>query len=502
MDDKTAKIPSLEQFKESRREREAQSLRSGSMQTKRQLQKKDEKSSKGLFGMKSNKKKSGKAKKQIKRQGEPRREDVNTTRRVSTHSDDERPVKRPHPSQQRDIRYSQVNGEHRRASSDKYSFEHFEQGGGSPQRAGRNTGSRDDRSRYYDHQGPRAEVRGQNTGNRRMPAPETYAKYRNEADKARRPQNGVPRRTDNNAHQRAKDAGRSNKILKKSKPRKPLSPAARKMRNIFAYTAIILVVLVIGAVLSLTVLFKTESITVSSNGKYTAQEIIDASGLVLGENIFTASKSRAASNIEKRYPAIEKADVYSVFPNSINIDITMAKPAYAIEALGGCYIISDKCKVLEIVSTADEMDVPVIEGLSVDGKTAGEYIEFDDEFVSGALEEMFSAFSEYADDKITAVNFAASVDGTASLKFVYDNRIVVYLGIPEHITYKVQTALTIITEKIDVNSARLAGDLDVSLCYDTNKSYFNQYSLISQPQNQNTAPTEPEDTTAATEAYY
>lgn len=500
MDDKTAKIPSLEQFKESRREREAQSLRSGSMQTKRQLQKKDEKSSKGLFGKKSNKKKSGKVKKQVKKQGEPHREDVNTTRRVYTHSDDERSVKRPHPSQQRDINDSQVNGEHRRASSDKYSFERFEQGG-SPQRAGRDIG-RNDRSRYYDHQGPRAEARGQNTVNRRMPAPETYAKYRNEADKARRPQNGVPRRTDNNAHHRAKDAGRSKKIPKKIKPRKPLSPAARKMRNILAYTAIILVVLVIGVVLSLTVLFKTESITVSSNGKYTAREIIDASGLVLGENIFTAPKGRAASNIEKRYPAIEKADVYSVFPNSINIDITMAKPAYAIEALGGCYIISDKCKVLEVVSTADEMDIPVIEGLSVEGKTAGEYIKFDDEFVSGALEEMFSAFSEYADDKITAVNFATSVDGTASLKFVYDNRIVVYLGIPEHITYKVQTALTIITEKIDVNSARLAGDLDVSLCYDTNKSYFNQYSLISQPQNQTTAPTEPEKTTAATEAYY
>lgn len=79
------------------------------------------------------------------------------------------------------------------------------------------------------------------------------------------------------------------------------------------------------------------------------------------------------------------------------------------------------------------------------------------------------------------------------IRYVYDNRIVVYMGIPENITYKMQTAQTIIAEKLDVNGAVLTGELDVSNSFDTKKSYFNQYSLIPE-----VATTEPSSISATT----
>ena len=45
MEDKTAKIPSLKEFKESRKEKDAQRGRSQSMQTKKQMQRSITKSS-------------------------------------------------------------------------------------------------------------------------------------------------------------------------------------------------------------------------------------------------------------------------------------------------------------------------------------------------------------------------------------------------------------------------------------------------------------------------
>ncbi len=287
------------------------------------------------------------------------------------------------------------------------------------------------------------------------------------------------------------------------KQKRPISPRARKFRKTVINAGLCLCVIIIGAVLSLTVLFKTESITVSGNGNIPKNDIINASGLSLGENIFTAPKGRAEERLEKIYPYIAKADVKSVFPNGISIEITMADPACVVEGLGGYYIVSGEGKVLEVSSSTDEVEAPVIEGVNVGGKVAGDFVEFGTTVVGEALKEMFTAFSDLGAEKITAIN-VTSEEEAVELKYVYDNRIVVYLGIPEHITYKVKTAHTIIKEKIDTGGTMIAGDLDVSMCHDSMKSYFNQYTLLAPNSAFATEPetTAPEETVPATEVYY
>lgn len=299
-----------------------------------------------------------------------------------------------------------------------------------------------------------------------------------------------------------KSAGTSSNTAKPAQGKKrPISPKARRFRRTVINIALCLVVLAVGVILSLTVLFKTENITVSGNGNIPKKDIIAVSGLELGGNIFTAPKARAQEKIEKAYPYVQKADVRSVFPNGLSIEITMASPACVVEGLGGYYIVSSEGKVLEVSSTTDEVEAPVIEGINVGGKTPGEYVEFGTTVTGDALKEMFTAFEDLGETKITAVNVSEK-DDAVELKYVYDNRIVVFLGIPEHITYKIQTAHTIIKEKLDVSGTMIAGDLDVSMCYDSMKSYFNQYTLLSPNSNyvteiESTAPTEattaPED---------
>ena len=284
------------------------------------------------------------------------------------------------------------------------------------------------------------------------------------------------RKHTDSAYQRG-EAGAKGRVPQKGK-KKHLSPRARKFRRFVINTALCLVVLVVGVILSLTVMFKTEEIIVSGNGNIPKKDIIAVSGLVTGENIFTAPKKRAAEKLEKTYPYIQNAEIKSVFPNGISIDITMAKPSCIIEGLGGYYIVSGEGKVLEVAATVDEIDAPVIEGVNVGGRIAGDFVDYGTNIIGDALRELFAAFEEFGCTKITAVNVQIK-DEAVELKYVYDNRIVVYLGIPEHITYKVQTAATIIKEKIDTGGTMIAGDLDVSMCHDSMKSYFNHYTLLS-----------------------
>lgn len=293
------------------------------------------------------------------------------------------------------------------------------------------------------------------------------------------------------------------KIYRKKK-KKPLSPFARKVRRVLIYALIVLAILTVGVILSMTVLFKTENIVVNvPDNFYSSEDIISASGLHYQDNIFMVGKSRAESRLEEKFPYIKEAKVYAVIPDTINIDITLSTPSYAVKTDKLTYIANEDSKVLEVTATADEANVPLIEGVEVKDAKAGETLEFESTLVKEILSEMFNFAKEKGYKNITRVDIETqtSVSGTQTLeiRYVYDDRIVVYLGIPENITYKMQTAQTIIYEKLDVNNTVLTGELDVSQAYDTKKSYFNQYSLI--PEAVITEP-QTEATESADENYY
>ncbi len=451
MQDKTAPIPSLKEWEGRRQERSAQAERTGSMQTKGQMKRSADRQRSSAQSANSAGRTSSKRKPQ-----------VGTPERKGSAERAQRPTGAQRAPQNPPRRNSSANnqGERRRSAA-------------APEVYARERNFADyDSSRRVDResqQRKRENTSRQGGGGRPADSSRVDSQRRTSSQgrvtETRRPSGSSGRKT-----------SRGN--VPPKPPRKPLSPAARKFRSIVVSILIVLGVVLVGAVLSLTVLFKTETINVKGSGSYSKQQIIEASGLVYGDNIFTSPKARAEKKIEKKFPYVEDADIYSVFPNSINIDITLADPAYIIEGLGGFYIVSDKGKVLEVASSDDEAGIPVIEGVTVEGKPAGEFIEFDSELIGTALQELFASFKSMGTTNITAINIAADGE-TFSMKYVYDDRIVVYIGLPEHIDYKVQTAHTVIKEKIDVGGSMIAGDLDVSMCYDTMKSYFNQYTLLS-----------------------
>lgn len=459
MDEKTAAIPSLKDFKEQHKDRTAHTVRTESMQTKDQMRRSQERQQKKTSS-KSNSSKNISRASSTGERGE-RSPSSGGNRTSSKGSSSQRPSR---PSSQR------------------------------PQSSDARRPSDSERRTYArDNQSSQAQKRPSQS------APRTYARARNEETERRRrspqPHNSreaVSQRSPGTAkvsavksdreHRASQPQGakpvpaKSRKNSKKGK--KPMSPAMRKFRSFLIYLSIILIVIIVGGVLSLTVLFKTNNINVNGlNGFYSEQEILSASGLTTGINIFTAPKARAEDKIEKKFPYIERADVSSSFPDTINIDVTIATPACVIEGLGGFYIVSDKGKILEVSATDDEVNVPIIEGVNVEAAAAGEYVEYGSEVINQTMQEIFAAFREYGCKNITAINIKAEEDSFA-IKYVYDNRIVVFLGLPEHINYKIQTADKIIKEKLDIGGTMVAGDLDVSMCHDTMKSYFNQYTLL------------------------
>lgn len=263
---------------------------------------------------------------------------------------------------------------------------------------------------------------------------------------------------------------------KKAKPKKPITPVMRRIRNVLTSFAIVAVVLIICVVLSLTVLFKTQNYEVSGSTRYTDAELIDTCGITTNENIFLANKNLAEKRLIKKFAYIEEADVSFAIPDTITIKITEAVESYIVKIGDTTYLVaSSQGRILEKCESPEGYNLPMFLCSDISGGDVGDYIEYEDETTHDIINAIVTVFTDNGYTNITEID----ATDTANITFTYDNRIKVKIGLPEDISYKVRTAMTIIIEKLDLNGSNTTeGELDVSNCNVTKKSYFREQSLI------------------------
>lgn len=248
--------------------------------------------------------------------------------------------------------------------------------------------------------------------------------------------------------------------------KEPMSRRTRKMINIAICGAIVAVVLITGVVLSLTVLFKTEKIAVEGSAHYTEQQVAEASGLVLGENLFLSDKQSGGQRVEQTLPYVEKAEVSIKIPDTIVITITEAKPAYLIAQGDNFVVISTQGRVLEHASK-NTFDAPIIKGCEITKTKVGQTAQIKDKKILSILNTISQSLQKNKFEGIKEID----VTDAAEISLNYSNRIKIILGTPDDVDYKIRTAMTIIAQKLAQTDM---GVLDVSSCNSGKKaSYYN-----------------------------
>lgn len=265
--------------------------------------------------------------------------------------------------------------------------------------------------------------------------------------------------------------GREEKLPQIDLDKRPMSHRSRKIKNIGIAAVIVTIILTIGIVLSLTVFFRTEEFTVEGAEHYSAQDIIDASGMTLGENLFLSDKKTGEENIELELPYIEQADISIKIPNTIVITVTESEPSFIVQNGDEYAILNAEGKVLEKVSgSVDNYDVPMILGCTIKTAQPGQLVEFNEGGILSIMQSVDQALKENEFSGIKEIDLT----NTASISLNYSNRIKIIIGLPEDVSYKLKTAKIIIDEKLSESDR---GRLDVSGCKEGNKaSYFKPIS--------------------------
>ncbi len=127
----------------------------------------------------------------------------------------------------------------------------------------------------------------------------------------------------------------------------------KKGRFGFFYKVLAVIALVVAVVMGGTVFFRVEEMVVAGNVRYSAQQVIDASGIVQGDNLFGMNKFDTARRIRRQLPYVEGVNIRRGWPDTLILTVTECQAAARLAGEQGEWLINKSGKVLELVEIGD-----------------------------------------------------------------------------------------------------------------------------------------------------
>ncbi len=296
---------------------------------------------------------------------------------------------------------------------------------------------------------------------------------------------------------RKKQDQASPRKMGREKRRAAASRKARRRRRMLLvfYLVTFFIAIVAAVVLSVTVLFQIDVIQVTGQSRYEEQEIIQASGIQTGENLFLVDTSYAEQKIEENLPYIGTAVVSRRLPAKILITVQEAEVSGAMEYQGQYAIVSPEGKVLEIVDALPE-GYSLIEGMNLKSAQVGKQIEYEDQEKKEIFTELAKSLAQHGIAPITKMDLTNLYD----ISVEYDGRITLELGLPSDIDFKVRFAKTVLS---DPSMAEESGVLNLVNAKEEDRAYFDEPEESPLPEEENSAVQEdsqPEQSASSEEA--
>lgn len=252
--------------------------------------------------------------------------------------------------------------------------------------------------------------------------------------------------------------------------RRDYAAGARKKRRRSVIRALIFTVVIAACVLvalSLTVLFKIETISVSGDTRYTAEEVIEASGVKNGDNLWRTTSQNVTDKLSAALPYVGFAKIVRSVPSSVEIVITETVPVYSIEKNNKYILIDENNKILE-TQAAKAGDTVLLKGVEPLEAKAGELLNVK---VSEKYETAKEIINEAAASglKLTEVN----VTDLNLLTAVYSGKLRLEFGSKSDLADKMKMAEEVIT-KLEMENNKQQGVINLK---SVTKAFFKEEPL-------------------------
>ena len=193
--------------------------------------------------------------------------------------------------------------------------------------------------------------------------------------------------------------------------------------------------------------FVVRNIRVEGTSRYTAEEIIEASGVHYGANLYSFRSSTAGNNVTLRCPYVEKVDLHRVIPNGVVMTVTEGVPRYYAVIFGETKILSEGLRVLGTVGEGEEipeglikLKLPAVK-YSVEGRLVEFRMPRDDRVVRDLLGALSN--SPLA-DRVNSVDLRSEFN----IKIVCESKYLLELGDSSDAELKLKTAAKVLEDEM------------------------------------------------------
>ena len=212
----------------------------------------------------------------------------------------------------------------------------------------------------------------------------------------------------------------------------------RRIKKLIALILGIIIIIAVAVTLSLTVFFRIDNVAVTGDEIYNNEDVIAASQINIGDNMFMTSKKKTASGIECTLP--------------------YATAKLAIDNGDSFTLVSDKGKVLEdgLMTIGD--GIIIIDSSPVISAVPGETVEFQDNDDLGIIKNVLTLLESNELSGITSID----VSNHSNIKLVYKERVTVLLGLSSSVNDKMDFVKAALT-RLDSDNPDFTGSIDFTI---------------------------------------
>lgn len=231
------------------------------------------------------------------------------------------------------------------------------------------------------------------------------------------------------------------------------------------FTAVLLVFLcAVFFVGTLGIFFRISEITVNGNEVYNDQDIIDASGIEYGANIYLLDTGKVENTLKAEFPFIKRVKIERDIPQRVILNVSCDDPIYYLEICGEYFVVSRELRVLERNESLDVLTgrYPEIKRLlttEVEEAVVGRPLVF-------TRQNYFEAVREFLDILEVSECFEGltTVDITDRfyIVLIYDHRLKASMGDPNDADLKLRFLYEVIKDlgdqsaTIDIENVEMA----------------------------------------------
>jgi len=236
------------------------------------------------------------------------------------------------------------------------------------------------------------------------------------------------------------------------------------------YKLLSVLLICVCLVMALTLFFRIENIVVTGQQRYTAEEITEASGVKIGDNLYLLNKPTVVANVLDKLPYIERVKrVNRKLPDTLTIEVEESGRPVALVQDSGVWLVSAAGKIVERLEGEDPGEYAPVTGLHLLAPAVGSPIVVAVE--NSRLEESLLALLDALESADMLENVKGiRMDNPDYLAMDYTDRFTVRIPYGADYPYKLRFLQAVLAdEKIQDN---MTGTFD--MCSDSGRTNFIQ----------------------------